>query len=351
MSILPAQLPTNPAPAQAAPPLTRAPPFLLPQPEFGQPSSHMGSLAPWTLQVLYARPAALALRVLSGHPTVHAVPPPSPGLRTHMRPPQGPTLLRKPLPPPAPAVSPCALGLLQALPPPPSRAHSSGHDPQGESPTLGCPRGRAHAAQGSSPRPAARSQGPHSRTNRGGGHGITRHRHTHSHGPAPGCAPGLLTGWHTSCRVCWAWQLQGSQPRGPPRFQKRGAQRLQARPRVWGAAGALPADRVAEAGLGPRWAPRGDCAPGVTAAAWGEGGLDGTEEGTHPPWPPPHPPHTHVGSRLGAGHCRGSQAGSGHSRGRGRRACGPHSQKARAAGGQAQWPRRGPPPGAHTPCR
>lgn len=108
----------------------------------------------------------------------------------------------------------------------------------------GCPRGQAHAAHGGSPRPdpAHSYYGTHSgwqHTPGAGAHVNTARAHTHSHRALPH-AVGLLTGWHTGCRVCWAWQLQGSQPRGPPRFQKRGAQRLQSHPRVWGRQGHCP---------------------------------------------------------------------------------------------------------------
>lgn len=75
---------------------------------------------------------------------------------------------------------------------------------------------------------------------------------------------------------------------------------------------------------------RGRC-PGGHSCSLGRGraGRDGGRN-TPPPWLPPHPPHTHAGSRLGAGRCRGSQAGGGHRRGRG---CGAGSAgSARCAG-------------------
>lgn len=61
---------------------------------------------------------------------------------------------------------------------------------------------------------------------------------------------------------------------GPPEVPEEGGTAATVLPQCVGAAGALPADRVTEAGFSLRWAPYRAGAPGVTAAAWGQEGLD-----------------------------------------------------------------------------
>lgn len=121
--------------------------------------------------------------------------------------------------------------------------------------------------------------------------------------------------------MCRAWQLQGSQPRGPPRFQKRGAQRLQSRPSVWGRQGHCPLTRSQKQASAPGGHLTGLVPRGSQLQPGDRKGLTGAEECESTPsllgTPSPPHPHTHAGSPLGAGHCRGSQAGSGHSQCRG----------------------------------
>ena len=62
---------------------------------------------------------------------------------------------------------------------------------------------------------------------------------------------------------------------GPPQVPEEGGTAAIVPPQRVGAAGALPADLVAEAGFSPRQAPRRYGAPAVTATARGEEELDG----------------------------------------------------------------------------
>ena len=92
--------------------------------------------------------------------------------------------------------------------------------------------------------------------------------------------------------MCWAWQVQGSQPWGPPRCQKRGAQWLQSCPCVWGQQGHCPLtwlQKEASAQEGHR----------AGTVPWGSqlqpGDEEESEEGepTHLPWDVlTHPSHT-----------------------------------------------------------
>lgn len=262
----------------------------------GQPRSHGPSE--------FSTPGLLplALRVLSRTPHCpHRPPPPSRGLRTHLRPHQRLTLLRKRTP------TTCSAAASLLCPQPPSQPFPllppmlipRAMAPHGDSPTQGCPQGRAHAAHGGSPRPGhpltvtiTDAHGGWQHVPGAGGHVNTRQAHTLTPGTAT-CRVhmGLLTGWHTGCRVCWAWQLQGSQPRGPPRFQKRGAQRLQSRPRVWGRQGHCPLTGSQKQASAPGGHLAGTVPRGSQLQPGERAGLTGTEERTHhPPWAarPPH---------------------------------------------------------------
>lgn len=82
---------------------------------------------------------------------------------------------------------------------------------------------RSRAGTGTAPSPAAK-------VTRSAGQ---RTGHRAGSGAVPGCGVGLTT-WQAGCRACVGWQPQGSQPPGPPRLQKWGAQRSQLLPTTLG---------------------------------------------------------------------------------------------------------------------
>lgn len=144
----------------------------------------------------------------------------------------------------------------------------------------------------------------------------------------------------------------------PPRFQKRGAQRLQSHPRVWGRQGHCPltwSQKQASALDGHR---TGTVPRGSQVQAGERAGLAGMEGRTRPPPGAVLAPHHTLtpAAPPGAGHCPGSRAGSGHSQGHGCGAdiadsayCAGHRRQGRGdrccccTGRAGTGPSRGPP--------
>lgn len=110
-------------------------------------------------------------------------------------------------------------------------------------------------------------------------------------GPKSHCVTGTDMHSHPATATCYAqhglthWvtpRLQsvsgvaaaGLTAPGPPEVPEEGGTAATVPAQCVGAAGALPTDQVTEAGFSPRWAPHRAGASGVTAAAWGQEGLD-----------------------------------------------------------------------------
>ena len=98
----------------------------------------------------------------------------------------------------------------------------------------------------------------------------------HSHPATATCyVQHELTHWVTPwLRSVSGMAAAGLTAPGPPEVPEEGGAAATVPAQGVGAAGALPADRVTEAGFSPRWAPHRAGASGVTAAAWGQEGLD-----------------------------------------------------------------------------
>lgn len=99
---------------------------------------------------------------------------------------------------------------------------------------------------------------------------------THSHPAMATCySQHGLTHWVTPrLQTVSGVAAAGLTAPGPPEVPEERGTAATVPPQCVGAARALPTDGVTEAGFSLRWAPHRAGAPGVTAAAWGQEGLD-----------------------------------------------------------------------------